>query len=503
MGSGAPTALLTALLHAAGRGFYVGFGGKLDGLSPEGFAVFAVGIARVNEAGQRVWLKTFDGGKKPESICFDAFPGDGAVLGYRDYSSEPAKVVRCDRSGQVLWQQELSVAGEDVTLHDLVAMASRTVLAVADWATSDGTHLLALHRDGSVTDIGPLPGEFPHELGLQTHDGRRLTTAGVRDGQLVVSRFEPGGSIEWSATLPPVDELAGATWDGQVVVGTDGSTAVFGRLPSAAWGSKRSLVAVWNTAGWLRELRYMYLGASAPQAAVTSAGDMFTATDFGASWDYKGHITLWRHTTSPLETLWGRSAIAPGAAPEKHVFSLTVTAAGPQAIGLLANAGGDLRFVVTDGFGSTLAADTDACCGTEAGACADEDPCTSDFCGAGGCQTDVSIPVPSAVPDICSWPTGCCCDDGDPCTAPDTCDDGTCIGEPLTCDDGDQCTTDACIPGDGSCTHAIAGGLPCDDGNPCTTADECDGPTGACLGTALPNGLPCPGGSCKAGVCSP
>ncbi|HEX5044251.1 MAG TPA: hypothetical protein VFV75_15200 [Candidatus Polarisedimenticolaceae bacterium] len=65
------------------------------------------------------------------------------------------------------------------------------------------------------------------------------------------------------------------------------------------------------------------------------------------------------------------------------------------------------------------------------------------------------------------------CNDGNLCNGVETCDvgSGQCIaGTSVNCDDGDQCTSDACVPATGACTHVPN---PCSDGDGCT-ADSCD-----------------------------
>lgn len=116
--------------------------------------------------------------------------------------------------------------------------------------------------------------------------------------------------------------------------------------------------------------------------------------------------------------------------------------------------------------------------------CDDGFTCTADFCDAdtGECETE---PL-----------TGPACDDGDPCTTPDTCENGTCTGTTVTCDDGVDCTSDSCVDGDcehethddlcpegpqctvtactlEGCTTTPISDVPCDDDNPDTTNDTC------------------------------
>jgi hypothetical protein len=140
--------------------------------------------------------------------------------------------------------------------------------------------------------------------------------------------------------------------------------------------------------------------------------------------------------------------------------------------------------------------------------CADDDPCTDDFCDPEvGCRHEPR--------DGCCTGVGDECDDGDACTT-DTCDvvlntcghtpdpsctpctgdvdcdplgrcggvacvGGTCVDvPPLDCDDGNACTIDAC-PSAAGCTHTPRR---CDDGNACNGAEVCDPAAGCTAGTA-------------------
>ncbi|MCO4762545.1 MAG: hypothetical protein KC502_13625 [Myxococcales bacterium] len=148
--------------------------------------------------------------------------------------------------------------------------------------------------------------------------------------------------------------------------------------------------------------------------------------------------------------------------------------------------------------------------------CNDGDPCTADACDGGKKCVHTTI-------------SGGLCDDNFPCTVADTCTKGACAGSLKACDDNNACTTDACAPKSGDCTHTPTV-QPCTDGNACTkedacslgecegktidcgdnnpcTADTCVAKTG-CKHTAGPEGLPCTfgacwfGGKCSAGKCS-
>ena len=91
--------------------------------------------------------------------------------------------------------------------------------------------------------------------------------------------------------------------------------------------------------------------------------------------------------------------------------------------------------------------------------CDDLDPCGTEACVGGACQS-----------------TPLACGDGDACTI-DACAAGVCTHAPVDCNDGDACTTDAC--GGGACQHAP---VSCDDAEICT-ADQCV--AGSCVHTVV------------------
>jgi hypothetical protein len=112
--------------------------------------------------------------------------------------------------------------------------------------------------------------------------------------------------------------------------------------------------------------------------------------------------------------------------------------------------------------------DGDACTESDvcsAGACAgaakkcdDSEPCTTDSCKDGKCQT-----APN---------TDKACDDNDKCTDADKCNDkGKCTGAAKNCDDGNKCSIDTCA--DGKCSSGKVQEGPCEDGDLCTTGDLC------------------------------
>ncbi|MBM4343127.1 MAG: hypothetical protein FJ100_07085 [Deltaproteobacteria bacterium] len=109
-----------------------------------------------------------------------------------------------------------------------------------------------------------------------------------------------------------------------------------------------------------------------------------------------------------------------------------------------------------------------------AAACNDDNVCTVDTCDAkAGCA---HAPAPGSGP----------CDDGDPCTGPDTCGAGKCAGvKGGGCDDGNLCTDDACAPAGGACLHT-ANTLPCEGDLRCAA-----GVCGACRAFGRPLRVGC------------
>ena len=121
--------------------------------------------------------------------------------------------------------------------------------------------------------------------------------------------------------------------------------------------------------------------------------------------------------------------------------------------------------------------------------CNDFNACTTDTCDSATGQCKFT-PVTD----------GTSCDDGQKCTENDACKGGNCQGSAKNCDDGDPCTFDGCEAASGTCTHTPApDGTPCSDGNLCTTGDICKS------GICQPGGVPgCDDGQmCTTDACDP
>jgi hypothetical protein len=149
---------------------------------------------------------------------------------------------------------------------------------------------------------------------------------------------------------------------------------------------------------------------------------------------------------------------------------------------------------------------------------ADGNKCTvTDACKGGGCQPGKAFSCDDGNPcssDACDPDSGTCshvavpadvtCTDSSVCTSGDHCADGSCVGQPVACDDGNACSADACEPVQG-CVHAAASGSLCDDGNPCSLADTCA--AGVCqagAAKACPAQAPCQIAACNTvtGACA-
>ncbi len=84
------------------------------------------------------------------------------------------------------------------------------------------------------------------------------------------------------------------------------------------------------------------------------------------------------------------------------------------------------------------------------------------------------------------------CDDGNACNGKETCNVVCQPGVPVNCSDGIQCTTDACDPPTGACTHAPNDAF-CDDGFNCNGKESCSAQKG-CVTTgsiACDDGVAC------------
>jgi hypothetical protein len=136
--------------------------------------------------------------------------------------------------------------------------------------------------------------------------------------------------------------------------------------------------------------------------------------------------------------------------------------------------------------------------------CADDDPCTEDFCNAttNECehQTKTCIDGVACTEDSCDALTGNCindasaagCDDSDPCTA-DSCEGSGCTHEPIVCHDGLKCTTDSCNSFGDGCEYAP---INCSNGNPCDGTETCNPANGQCTSgspISCDNGNDCDG----------
>jgi len=125
------------------------------------------------------------------------------------------------------------------------------------------------------------------------------------------------------------------------------------------------------------------------------------------------------------------------------------------------------------------------CVGGNPPNCDDSDACTTDSCNPGTGLCDHIAVVcndnNACTDDTCDTGTGCvytandanACSDANACTQTDSCVSGICVGSnPVNCDDANVCTTDACVPASGGCTHTNNTNA-CDDGSACTTGDTC------------------------------
>lgn len=120
----------------------------------------------------------------------------------------------------------------------------------------------------------------------------------------------------------------------------------------------------------------------------------------------------------------------------------------------------------------------------EGGSCASEHPCETRWCVGGVCAVNTFSCACSTSSDCAPFDTNRC-DGGYVCSV-----EGVCVDDPstaITCPafSPDGCSSLACNPGTGACDGtALPNGSWCDDGNACTNPDQCI--SGACTGG--PNG---------------
>lgn len=130
---------------------------------------------------------------------------------------------------------------------------------------------------------------------------------------------------------------------------------------------------------------------------------------------------------------------------------------------------------------------------TDGTACDDGDLCTvGDSCASGTCVSGTEVVVEEIPCKVgyCDAGTGGViyddatdgipCNDGNACTQTDTCQAGVCVGsDPVVCPDGPCVTASICDPQSGACSgSALPDGTSCDDGDPCTVGDTCS--SGSC-----------------------
>ena len=86
-------------------------------------------------------------------------------------------------------------------------------------------------------------------------------------------------------------------------------------------------------------------------------------------------------------------------------------------------------------------------------------------CGQGeSCQNGQCMPIAQCPPGSNGQP----CDDGNACTVSDACVAGQCVGIFRTCDDGNPCTTDTCQGASGNCVNTnVPDGTDCAGGRVC------------------------------------
>ncbi len=114
--------------------------------------------------------------------------------------------------------------------------------------------------------------------------------------------------------------------------------------------------------------------------------------------------------------------------------------------------------------------DANAECTTDGDCAAKAAPCDQFACDGGKCKFQPK-------PDTAA------CNDGNPCTSAEMCTAGKCGGGQATnCDDKNTCTVDSCNSAKGCVNTPLTTGT-CNDGNPCTSPDSCK--DGVCTGVKI------------------
>ncbi len=158
--------------------------------------------------------------------------------------------------------------------------------------------------------------------------------------------------------------------------------------------------------------------------------------------------------------------------PDRPVAGTAVALSGTTAVAGAPQIGQGEAFVLT--FGSPTGS-----------ACTSPDACFSGYCVDGVC-CDTSA-----------------CAAAGPCNGAETCQagTGTCsvtpINEGMACDVGNACNSSATC-NRGVCTGEVQVCAPADA---CHDFGACDPTSGTCTNPVKPDGQPCPGGTCAAGLC--
>lgn len=116
-----------------------------------------------------------------------------------------------------------------------------------------------------------------------------------------------------------------------------------------------------------------------------------------------------------------------------------------------------------------------------------------------GCGSSAPGGAEDPSEDLCANVT---CSASDECHMVGTCDGATGSCSSPAAPDGTACSTGTCSGG--VCTEAtvLCAGVVCDALDACHPAATCDSRTGACVSEPAPDGTPCAGGTCSAGVCT-
>lgn len=347
---------------------------------------------------------------------------------------------------------------------------------------------------------------------LQLADGGVLMLGGATGlhdtGDASVDRFDSATGV-WTPLAPMlrgVSRFAVAQLnDGRVVVtggnqtpgGVSAETQIYDPVADQwAYGAPmptaRTLHEMWR----LPDGRLMVAGGESDGRAPHT----FVYDPANDSWSSGGQTNAYRDVVGLAQLSGGRTLLVGGVDtqpfevnnphhtssevwdPATGIWTLTTalsSGAGPGRA--IQTSTGHIYFLAGDVFGAGPTLEELTVLGEACATSAECQPwqfCTDGVCCDspcdGACEA-CSMAAGASQSGTCEPISGVACDDANLCTTADTCSEGACAGTPIECVAADECHS----PG------------------------SCEPATGMCTNPAAPDGTPCRGGLCQAGVCVP